>query len=365
MDGTTAGNLGFATPQPQQQPPVGTGGLFVNHSATSEAPAEPQAVSPQQLTPAMPPVQPAQYSQLTPVYAPGPSNSVTDIPQPAVKGIEFVKTPTPVQPSTIAAPVAQPDTMPQPMTPPVSAAGQLIQPVLSPSSPPMPPAQPPQMAQPAQPAMSTSDVPGAGSDVGVPPSTVPTELTIQKIENTDLDQMVNAVPATPVNAPEASPPVATAPAMVATSYFPSTTTPQGDIILVGNDNKRHISKRLVLKIVIITAVVLVLAGGGYFVYTNFINTKKSQPATSTTSTTQTPTVSQPSFTQTPATTTTTAPVTASSAPVTTDTATATTTAPAATASSTPATSTAPAPATTTAPAATTSTPAVANTGLDW
>lgn len=360
MDGTTAGNLGFTAPQP---PVSNGGGLFINHVDAPEATAQAQVLP--QPTPVVPSAQQTQYSQVTPVYAPGPTNSVTDIPQPAVKGIEFVKAPTAVQPPIISEPVMQPAPAPQPVmppAPPVSATNQLIQPVLPPPltpSVPMPPVQPAQAApQPALPVTAgLNDASKKPGDVGAPASTEPTELTIQKIENVDLDQMVNAVPATPVAAPEVA--LAAQSTAPTNSYFPS--TPQADIVLV-NNTKRPINKQLIVRIGIIVAVVVVLAVGGYFVATKLMSTKKTQPTPTATTTTQTPTIAQPSFTS-PATTTSTTPTDTTTAAAT------TTSTPPANTSSAPATTTvttpaAPTPAPTPAPATPTS-PAVANTGLDW
>ena len=190
MDGTTAGRLGFNPLIPQPAPSNG-GDLTINHAA----PIAPQPV-PQN------PIPQPQYSQLTPVYAPTPTNTPADIPQPAVKGIEFVKPSPQVAPVAVSAPtpmhVAVPAPVPVPVTP------TLVAPVMpKPLTPPLPvvniPPVPTPVAQapimPVPKPASSLPVPTTVSALPPLPPTLPTSYsTIEEaesqIENVDLDQIM-------------------------------------------------------------------------------------------------------------------------------------------------------------------------------
>ncbi len=339
MDGTTAGGLGTVIP--------------------------------------VPPIQP-QFSQLTPVYASGPTNTVADIQQPAVKGIEFVQAPT----TGLSAPA--PLVYPDPVMP-APAAPQLIEPILSSSVPltseptAMNIAPEPSMPQPIQ---SVDSMSGA----------VDYNAIENQLENLDLDQNVavqtpepsiNTFTA-PVNLPlPPVPPVPTGPPTIEPtnvsvadlgltekqsadkSYFDNAYQAINDTTKVSSQ-KNSKNPLIIKRILIVLGIVVILGVGGYFGVSAILGGGKSTPAPTTTS--QTPTVTQPVFTQPSAATDTTAATSSST------TAAATTTSPTVTDSSTTSTTTT-APATTTSPAAsaspapaatnTTSSPAVSNTGLEW
>lgn len=136
MDGTTAGRLELARPAPRPTSPDPTGS--VASVAASQPSSQASSLQPQ-------------FSQLTPVYAQAPVKTLNDIPQPAVKGIEFVQTPTPVQPVNLQPQAPVVPTLP-PATPVLDQPFKLptptvvsapIAPVAAPTPPPpMPPANP-------------------------------------------------------------------------------------------------------------------------------------------------------------------------------------------------------------------------------
>jgi len=101
-----------AAPVPLQQPIV--------ISPTTEAPAQPSP----------------QYSELTPIYAQTPVKTLADIPQPAVKSMEFVSPQVPVLPPAYSGPTPEPtyiEPTPQPAPAVTSTWQQPAQPVLDPT----------------------------------------------------------------------------------------------------------------------------------------------------------------------------------------------------------------------------------------
>lgn len=115
MDGTTAGRLSL-NPLIPQPTPSSAGNLTIGN---------PTPVSPQPVT--QNPAPQPQYSQLTPVYAPTPTNTPADIPQPAVKGIEFIKPSTQVAPvSAQPAPIVSATPVQQPVAPKIQAPAPIV-----------------------------------------------------------------------------------------------------------------------------------------------------------------------------------------------------------------------------------------------
>jgi hypothetical protein len=396
MDGTTAGRLGFNPLIPQPAPSNG-GDLTINHAAPIAPQPVPQNPIPQQ-----------QYSQLTPVYAPTPTNTPADIPQPAVKGIEFVKPSPQVPPVVSSVPAPMPTPMQTPVIP--TSVAPVIPRPLTPALPVVniPPA-------PAMPAPKTPQTtPLSAPSISLPPlpPTLPTSYsTIEEaesqIDNVDLDQIMGTpkepmpvvafaqaeptqikpepaiapvpvpahiaepVPATidtapkqpvspiemqspePVKIPEpavvpvpVSAPAATNASEAAKYYFQNSTNKTQDIPIVINANK--VQRSMIIRIAIIVVAVIILGVGGFFVWGAISSSQKQTAIPSATTTKDqgtTTNISQPSFT-TPANTTTTETTTT---PATTTTDPAVTTTPAVT---TPVTTT---------PAVTTPTPVVTNT----
>ena len=401
MDGTTAGSLGALPPVQPQTAPASGNLLNITHAA----PVPP--VTPPLATPA------TQFSQVTPVYAPGPTNTVADIPQPAVKGIEFIQpstTPVPSIPPlpSAAGPVIS---MPQPSLPTPSTLPPSARPVLSPTVPIQPVPQPiapiaptetplpsaqsigsmsgaanykaienriqdldldqivgtPQTLPPVAPAPVPAPVPELPKMTPIPtplvtPPSVPVQAPVVVVKPAaPIISMPAAVPPKPVT-PPTPPPVAPVSAPIVTpepitkqdvvrNYFAnaSSATPDAPIGSTGA-GRPPIDPGLLRRIVIIAGIVIVLGVGGFFGVNAIIGSQKSQTATTTKPTT---TVPQPDFSQ-PATDTSTTDTTTTSTP-------SDTTTPPAITDNTPSTDTTTTPATDAS--ATTSVPKVANTGV--
>jgi hypothetical protein len=355
MDGTTVGPL--STPQPTAP----AGDLFVDHSSYIDS------------NPVTSPVTQPQFSQLTPIYAPGPTNTVDDIPQPLVKGIEFVQAPTPMPmpPAPVMPPVPQPVVVtPDPL--PASAAlplppAQLIQPVL----PPMPVAP---IA--ATPPVQSFEEPTTTVDDQFATTLAETQQSesdhkLQEIENTNIDQAVGAIPVSTLGSTVIDS-VAQAPVIdtgIANYFSNPAPAPRTSDIIINNTPVGKpsiwsvINTSLNRKIAIIVLAVALLGGGGFLVYSNFIAPNLNKKAATTA--TSAPAASQPVFTQPTSTdTTTTATDTTSTSTDTTTTAATTTTPDTTTQSSAASTTTTPA-VTTPASTATTTTTPVSNTGLQY
>ena len=377
MDGTTAGGLGAILPIPQPQTP--TGGLMMNIDHSMSTTELQSAGVPAPSVPVQPPI--PQFSQLTPVYAPGPTNTRADISQPAVKGIEFVQSPTAASPAPFptAIPPAPEPMIVAPSAPVSPSTSQLIQPILPPVSPP-----------PIAPVSPTTALP-ADENVGMMSGAINYSAIENQLEDLDLDQVVGAVPPTPdfnipaqvyvpstvtpsaavpTPMPAPTPVIPTiAPAAVldqplakppdaGKSYFENAyqaiaqpTAPTGKT----GRKRLNLNPVLVRRILIIAGIVIVLGVGGYFGVSAILGSHKSSTATK-------PAVTQPTFTQPTTSTDTTTTTTPST--TTTDSSSATTTTPDTTTTAPATTTTAPA-ATTPAPAPTTTTPVVSNTGLEW
>lgn len=294
MDGTTPGTLGsnLPTPQPTTPPAQSADGLL------QSAPVPVQSVS---ATPPASPVAPPpivqpqpQYSQLTPVYAPTPTNTPADIPQPAVKGIEFVQPAAAlIQPAPPVEPVAvSPAIMPPPVATPLPTtvpplqSPQLIQPVLPP-----PPAttSPPTVTPPLPPAIDTLATSSANY----------TNIENQ-IEDVDLDQMVGAVPASNVTqqavpAPQPVAPATSTPAAAANTYFQSKGQIVSDVPITDTKSGRNIDPKLIRRVAIIAGSIIILGVISYFVITAIAGNNK-EPVAPATDTTQTPDIAEPDFT---------------------------------------------------------------------
>lgn len=340
MDGTTAGSLGSVLPAPR--PPASGGGNLLHVDHTVPATPQPVAVPP----PApIAPVLPAapQFSQLTPVYAPTPTNTVADIPQPAVKGIEFVQAPPPLPP-----------VVPLPAPPSLSPSQQLMQSTtIQPVTPPVQAPAPVVTQPPTAPVMSGPEK----------------YASIENhLEDVDLDQTlgVTNAPSVPnmANTPEpavvrsslaAAPPTIHDEAV--RTYFQTSSQAATDVPVTPTGfSLKNLNPVLIRRVAIIAGIVIVLGVGGYFIVSAIIG---SQKTAQTSTTTQTPAVTQPSFNEQQAGTDTTTDTSGSSTDTTTTPATDTTT---------PATTTTPVVTTTpvtTTPTTTTPDPGVASTGLEW
>lgn len=316
MDGTTAGRLELARPAPRPTPPPSDGsflGAVHDPSVSSPPPA---------------PTQP-QFSQLTPVYAATPANTPADIPQPPVKGIEFVQAPTPtpvvvtpptpiIQSRTTVTPsvvVDQPFKPQAPILPPTplatnSPADTNLPPATpTPSGPPMPPMPPltptpftpPEEPKRPEPTQEVSQDP-AGDAVEQSMNEVDNLASIATIEkhldSVDIDQKVNAkleqqaAPAITSEPPTPEEPVTPAvePAVPekveeVRSYFQNTfnggepsATPPTTPIGGGGGSKfsfGNLNPKTVRLVAIIAAIVLIVGVGGFFAIGAIMNGQKS------------------------------------------------------------------------------------------
>lgn len=325
MDGTTAGRLELARPAPRPTPPAGGGLLDADHTSSVQ-PASP--------------TQP-QFSQLTPVYAPTPTNTPADIPQPPVKGIEFIQASTPVPapvqppaPQPTAAPTVPPVIVDQPFKPQPSAA--LTPPTLEPAAPlavaaplsntpppiaPMPP-MPPTSPQPFRPPEPTTPLRAPEEDLE-PEADEPLSprgpnydsiATLEKhIDSVDLDQKVGTSMQEPEPAsfsiPEPVPAVEpTTPAKVeeVRNYFQNTYSADGSAVPPSGGggapkfSLNNFSPKSIRRVIIIAVAVIVIGIGGFLIVNAVLNSQQKQDvAIDDTPITETPIVIEPNSEETP------------------------------------------------------------------
>jgi hypothetical protein len=292
MDGTTASQIGLTPLNSLVPPPSASAGtLLVSHSPNpTDLPPMPPVVTPDEATSQQ------RYSQLTPVYAQTPTNTPADIPQPSVKGIEFIKTPAASVPALVSVP-------------------NLVEPL-----------------QKSIPPESTYE---QGLETA---QAVTRDLHLQRIENEvadpDLDKTVAVAPAqlaayrpieqgainpqhftqaivtkpsdqntplvTPVVKPEPSQPNVN-------NYFQSgpDKSIQSDVVIDPSSalSSQKKSNPIFKKVGIILAIVIVLGAGGYLVVHAIMSNQHTKSAStaqpSNTSTTTTPTTVAPIATPTP------------------------------------------------------------------
>lgn len=182
------GVLRIDHPAPQHEAPP----VAIVPDPLSEAPQP--VFSPQPLEPAVQP----QYSQLTPVYAPTPVNNPTDIPQPAIKGMEFV-VPAPPPPAPMFAPTPAPDSAYAP--PPPELVEEVVAP--APVADSSQPADPANDSAPLLPITSLNSITDPGLVQSLP--TPYSQDYEQSIQNVDLDTMVSGT-SDVVAAPESTVP---------------------------------------------------------------------------------------------------------------------------------------------------------------
>lgn len=283
MDGTTAGNAGTLPPvaQPTPRPQV-------DLSQVSPIPVAPPTV-PVTSQPSVPTIQvPAQpqFSQVTPIYAPSPTNTVADIPQPAVKGIEFVQAPAVVPTPSVSPGVPMPPVITTPPVPQANIAvspvtpNQLMQPVLP---------QTPQPAPQSDPTLLTV------ADMSTPADYARIE---KQIDDVDIDQMVGNVPVPSATPQQPQPAVAVAvPAVAMPPVVPTvapsvTTAPVNSYFQTGSGSIVSDvpiteprspfggnNSRLIRLILIIAGIVVVLGVGGYFVVNAIVGGNQQPQAT--------------------------------------------------------------------------------------
>lgn len=314
MDGTTAGRLELTRPAPRPTPPSDGSFLGAVHDP---------AVTSQPSAPSQP-----QFSQLTPVYAATPANTPADIPQPPVKGIEFVQavTPTPSTPP-VQAPIIEPRTQltpavvvdqpfkPQaPILPPTplatnSPADTNLPPSTpSPAGPPLPPMppvtptpfQPPEEPKKPDAAQESQDPAGDAVEQSMNEvNNLDSIATIEKhIDSVDIDQKVAAkieqqsAPPVPVEAPEppkveepAAPvvpePAAPDKAEEVKTYFQNTFNSGGEVSsaapvapMGGGSGSKFSLSNLNPKVrlaAIVAVIVLVVGIGGFFAISAVMN----------------------------------------------------------------------------------------------
>lgn len=208
MDTTPAGSIGATPPQPRAVVvPDRDGILHVDHLTAPPvqpiAAPEPAYISPAPIVPAAPaapivPISPVVevdppapianpmamstpplFSPVTPVYAPTPTNSAADIVQPAVKGLEFVSSPTPTVLPPPVQTIAPAPVIPTPpvVTGPINSIDGVI-------------------GGPA-PSVSTPPIQQTGA-IDMPPP-IPTPNTgvsqlEQTVQDIDIDQMIDNMP---------------------------------------------------------------------------------------------------------------------------------------------------------------------------
>ncbi len=272
--------------------------------------------------PVMPPLsaQP-QFSQLTPVYEPGPTNTIADIPQPLVKGIEFVRTPTSMPPAPVTLPnpepipiAAEPIASPLPMPP----SSQLIQPVIAPVP------STPIAASPVEAFVEPTPAVDGQLAASVAATQSANDHKLQEIENTVVNQSTVATPVNTIDSYVTEPFAQTAAVDPGLSNYFNSTAPQADIIInkqpVRKSGLSGINKKPILIVSAIVLAIVILSVGGYLIYNNIISPPKTQDVPVTAS--PTPAAKQPGFTETSTSTaatsdTTTGSTTASSPAVTT------------------------------------------------
>ena len=158
MEGTLDNRLVLTRPTSRPVAPRNDGVLQIDHTPAPVVPAEVASIAP--AAPAAPiaptasvapiesvvapapviptPVAP-QFSQLTPIYQPTPTNTPADIAGPRVKGLDFVKVPTPAKP-LVTAPAQT--TAPRPVSAAASLQNALPEAMVIPADLPMPPTMP-------------------------------------------------------------------------------------------------------------------------------------------------------------------------------------------------------------------------------